>query len=111
MEVNGSRIDSKNNQGSKRVKYMGSASEKLIQFYNNHNRSKLDYADPTLKKHALKEEELFKNLAKQYGVYSIVVFGVGKSSTTFMSTAGGTFALYAGFVEAEVIDSKQIAFC
>ncbi len=96
-EVNSRSIDPENNQGSKRVKYTGSAREKLIQFYNDHNKSKLDSVDATLEKYASREEELFKNLAKRYSV-DPAVFGAGESSTStaFMSTAGGAFASYAG---------------
>ena len=94
-EVNSRSIDSENNQGSKRVMYTGSAREKMIKFYYDHNPSKLDSVDTTLEKYALREEELLKNLAKRYNV-DPRVFGVGESSTAFTSTAGGAFASYAG---------------
>lgn len=94
-EVNSRSIDSENNQGSKKVMYTGSAREKMIKFYNDHNPSKLDSVDTTLEKYALREEELLKNLAKRYNV-DPGVFGVGESSTAFTSTAGGAFASYAG---------------
>ncbi len=94
-EVDNRSNYSENNQGSKTVKYTGSTREKLIQFYNDRNPSKLHSVDTTLKKYALKEEELFKNLAKRYSV-DPMEFGVGESSTLFTSTAGGAFASYAG---------------
>ena len=94
-EVNSRSIDSENNQGSKKVMYTGSAREKMIKFYNDHNPSKLDSVDTTLEKYALREEDLLKNLAKRYNV-DPGVFGVGESSTAFTSTAGGAFASYAG---------------
>lgn len=93
--VNEESSDSENNPGSNRgKKYTGSAREKLIQFYKDHNPSKLNCVDGTLEKYATREEELFKNLAKRYSV-DPVLLGVGESSTKFTSSPRMAFTSYA----------------
>ena len=76
-------------------KYTGSAREKLIQFYTDYNPLKVESVDKTLEKYVSKEEALFNNLAKRYNVQP-AVSGIGVSSTAFVSSEGGAFALYAG---------------
>ncbi|KAL3815591.1 hypothetical protein ACHAXA_001570 [Cyclostephanos tholiformis] len=94
-EVNNKSSDSENNPGSTRgKKYTGNVREKLIQFYKDHNPSKLASVDMTLEKYAFKEEELFQNLAKRYNV-DPMLFGVGESSS-FTNSPRVAFASYAG---------------
>ncbi len=95
-DVNKENSDSENNPGSiGGKKYTGNAREKLIQFYKDHNPSKVDSVDRTLEKYGSREEELFKNLAKRYGVDPLLL-GIGVSSTTFTSSPRVAFASYAG---------------
>jgi hypothetical protein len=95
-DVDNESIDSENNPGSNRgKKYTGNAREKLIQFYKDHNPSKVDSVERTLEKYASREEELFKALAKRYSV-DLALLGVGESSKTFMGSPRVAFASYAG---------------
>jgi hypothetical protein len=73
-------------------KYTGSAKDKLVAFYEEHNPSKLGVIDKTLKKYAGKEDLLFASLAEKYKV-NPGVFGLGVSSE---QGGDGAFKEYAG---------------
>lgn len=79
-------------------KYTGSAKEKLIAFYTDHNQSKLGDVDKTLAKYAGKEEQLFMNLAKRYDA-SPSIFGDAPTTETGAfksnSNANNTFSSVA----------------
>jgi len=66
---------------SSEKRYIGSAREKLVAFYKDHNPSKICNVDSTMAKYAGKEETLFINLAKRYET-SVSVFGVPTTATT-----------------------------
>ena len=74
----------------------GSAKEKLIAFYTEHNPGKLSDVDKTIAKYSGNEMQMFKKLAKKYNV-NPAVFGVGSTSSSTTPTTNNTTAAFKAY--------------